>query len=246
MQDFTNFNPNVQNQGNTSGLALTGEAVFFQKVYAWMFVALLVTAGLGWVLSTSETWLRLMINVGLVRWGVALAPLILTLYLSARLEHLSSTAIRGFLLAIAAFFGCTLSIVFLVYPTAALVKAFVCTAGIYGAMAAYGLVTKRSLQAMGSFLYMGVWGLVIASLINIFFVNSGPMDFVICVIGVLIFAGLTAYDHQKLRVLHFSAVRGGASDEDLTRFALMGSLSLYLDFINLFLFLLRLFGRGND
>lgn len=245
MQDFTNFNPNAQNRGNASELALTAEAVFFQKVYAWMFMALLLTAGLGWMLSTSQAWLQLMLNVGLVRWGVALAPLILTLYLSARLAHLSSTAIRGFLLAIAAFFGATLSIIFLVYPTEALIKAFVCTAGIYGAMAAYGLVTKRSLQALGSFLYMGVWGLIIASVVNLF-VASGPMDFVICVIGVLVFAGLTAYDHQKLRVLHFSAVRDGVGDEDLTRFALMGSLTLYLDFINLFLFLLRLFGRSEN
>lgn len=245
MQDFTNFNPNVQNRGSASELALTAEAVFFQKVYAWMFVALLVTAGLGWVLASSQAWWQLMYNVGAVKWIVALAPLGLALYLSARLEHLSAGAIRGFLLAIAAFFGATLSICFVIYPSAALIKAFVCTAGIYGAMAAYGLLTKRSLQAMGGFLYMAVWGLIIASVVNIF-INSGPMDFVICVIGVLVFSGLTAYDHQKLRVLHFSAVRDGASNDQLTRFALMGSLTLYLDFINLFLFLLRLFGRGND
>lgn len=245
MQDFTNFNPNVPNQGSASQMALTAEAVFFQRVYAWMFIALAVTAGLGWILSTSQAWLQMMLNVGAVRWIVALAPLGLTLYLSARLPHLSTNAIRGFLLAIAAFFGATLSIIFLVYPAPVLIKAFVCTAGIYGAMAAYGLVTKRSLQAMGSFLYMGVWGLIIASVVNIF-VNSGPMDFVICIIGVLIFSGLTAYDHQKLRVMHFAAVKDGAGDDQLNRYALMGSLTLYLDFINLFLFLLRLFGRGND
>ncbi len=245
MQDFTNYTPNQSPQSSMARAALSSEAIFFQRIYGWMFAALAVTAGLAFVLSTSTTWLNLMLSGGVVFWVVGLAPLGLALYLSARIEHLSAGAIRMFLLAIAALFGGTLAVLFVIYPTAAFVKAFVCTAGIYGAMAAYGLVTKRSLQAWGSFLFMGVVGLILASIVNMF-IKSGPMDFVICIIGVLVFAGLTAYDHQKLRVIHFQVEQQGGGAEMMNRFVMLGALTLYLDFINLFLFLLRIFGRGND
>ena len=244
MQDFTNFNPNQQPTSFTVA-SETSEAVFFQRVYAWMFIALGVTAGLGFALSSSQAWLRFIASSPIF-YVIALAPLGFAFFLSAKLETLSTTAIKGILLTIAACFGATtLAVCFVVYPSTALIKAFVCAAGIYGAMAVYGLVTKRSLQAMGGFLLMGVVGLIIASVVNIF-VKSGPMDFVICVIGVLLFAGLTAYDHQKLRVMFFSASQAGAGEETLVRYGLMGSLTLYLDFLNLFLFLLRLFGRGDE
>lgn len=245
MQDFTNFNPNRQPQSYAVARA-SSEAAFFHRVYAWMFIAMAVTAGLGFVLSNSVAWLTLLSKGGVAFWLIALAPLGFAFYLGSKFETLSTGAIKGFLLAIAACFGATtLTVCFVAYPSTALIKAFVCAAGIYGAMAVYGLVTKRSLQAMGGFLMMGLVGLIIASVVN-WFVQSGPMDFVICVIGVLLFSALTAYDHQKLRVMFFSATEAGAEEETLVRYALMGSLTLYLDFLNLFLFLLRLFGRSND
>ncbi|MDL2259894.1 Bax inhibitor-1/YccA family protein [Deltaproteobacteria bacterium OttesenSCG-928-K17] len=245
MQDFTNYSPNTQNSGALAQDAIRSEAAFFQKTYAWMFAALAVTTGVAFVLSSSNAWLNFLRQGGFAYWAVALLPLGLAWYVGSKVESLAPSAIAGFLLAIGASFGLTLSVVFVIYPTAALVKAFICTAGIYGAMAVYGMVTKRSLQAMGSFLFMGLVGLIIASIVNLF-IKSGPMDFVICVIGVLLFSALTAYDHQKLRVMHFSAVSVGADNDTLARYALMGSLTLYLDFLNLFLFLLRIIGRADD
>lgn len=245
MQDFTNYNPNRKPQSYAVA-SESSEAAFFQRVYAWMFIAMAVTAGLGFVLSNSVAWLTMLSKGGPIFWLLALAPFGLAIFLGSKYETLSTGAIKGLLLAIAACFGATtLTVCFVVYPSTALVKAFVCAAGIYGAMAAYGLVTKRSLQSMSGFLMMGLVGLIIASVIN-WFTQSSSMDFVICVIGVLLFSALTAYDHQKLRVMFFSATQAGAEEETLVRYSLMGSLTLYLDFLNLFLFLLRLFGRSND
>jgi FtsH-binding integral membrane protein len=177
---------------------------------------------------------------------VIFAELGVVFYLSARLHSLTPEAAKGLFLAYAALNGLVFSVLVLVYPSYAFVKAFICTAGIYGAMAVYGLVTKRSLQAWGSFLFAGLVGLILASLVNIFWGND-TMDLAICVLGVLIFAGLTAYDHQSLRVMHYSlgsqGLAGREAAEAESRIVVMGALKLYLDFINIFLYLLRLFGR---
>jgi FtsH-binding integral membrane protein len=219
--------------------ALTSEAAFFMRVYVWMFAGLLTTTAVSLILSQSLAWLRLVYSSKFVFLAIFGIQIGLVLVISRLRDTLAPAALKALFLVYAASFGLTVSLLIRVYPGAAFFKAFLSCTSIYGAMAVYGLVTKRSLQGLGSFLFMGLVGLIIASLVN-FFVASSAMDFVICVVGVLIFAGLTAYDHQKLRVIH----AGGFADSDgETRSVISGALELYLDFINLFLFLLRLFGR---
>ena len=244
MQDFTKYNPNPQSAGVRQAV-LSGEALFFQRIYAWMCAGLALTAGMAFVLSTSEGWIRFLVQNQWVLWVAVIIQLGLVFYLSARINSLTLGAARGLFMAYAAVTGATFSVLLLVYPTYAFIKAFVCTAGLYGAMALYGVLTKRSLEAWGSFLFMGIIGIILASVVNMF-VKSGPLDLTICIIGVLIFAGLTAYDHQKLRVQYFALEQkaGGLELADIEgRAVIMGALTLYLDFINLFLMLLRLFGR---
>ena len=243
MQDFTKYNPNPQSAGVRQA-ALSSEALFFQRIYAWMCAGLALTAGVAFVLSTSEGWITFLIRNQWALWVAVIVQLGLVFYLSARINNLALGTARSLFMAYAAVTGLTFSVLLLVYPSYAFIKAFVCTAGIYGAMALYGVLTKRSLEAWGSFLFMGVIGIILASVVNMF-VKSGPLDMTICIIGVLIFAGLTAYDHQKLRVQYFALQNVGGFDaaEVEGRAVIMGALTLYLDFINLFLMLLRLFGR---
>jgi FtsH-binding integral membrane protein len=221
---------------------MTAEAAFFQKVYAWMCGALALTALTGYLLAHSAAWIRFLTGSSMAAVLIIVCQLGLVMAISFMYSRLSSTAIRGLFLVYAASIGCTLSIVLLVYPPIVIFKAFISASAVYGAMAAYGLVTKRSLQGWGSFLFMGLIGVIIASIVNVF-ARSQMMDFVICIVGVIVFAGLTAYDHQKLRVIHAGGF--GNADEE-SKAVSMGALQLYLDFINIFFFLLRLFGRGGD
>jgi FtsH-binding integral membrane protein len=217
----------------------TSEAVFFQKIYTWMCAAVAVSALTGYLLANSYSWVRFLFTTSFAWIGVFIVQIGLVLAINYLVNKVSSAAIKCMFLLFAVSMGATISVVLLVYPSPVISKAFFCAAGVYGAMAVYGLVNKRSLQAWGSFLFMGLIGLIIASLVN-FILGSTMMDFVICVVGVLIFAGLTAYDHQKLRVIH----AGGFQDaETESKAVTMGALELYLDFINIFLFLVRLFGR---
>lgn len=242
MQDFTNYNPN--SQSGYSSVAVSSEAAFFQRIYSWMFFGLALTAGIAYILMHSQAWISFLVSNSFALIGAGVVQLGMVFYLSARINSMTPSSAKLLFLGYAAVTGATFSVIGLIYPPLVIFKAFISTAGVYGAMAAYGLVTKRSLQAWGSFLYMGVWGLIIASVVNIF-MKSGPMDFVICVIGVLVFAGLTAYDHQKLRVIHATGLNG-LSDDSVSRVVIIGALTLYVDFINLFLFLLRLFGSNRD
>ena len=245
MQDFTNFNPNQQ-PGSFAVVSENSEAAFFQRVYAWMFAALGVTALVGFLMSRVEPWVYFLLTSPLLVWlAVAMLPVGMAFYLRTKVESMSPGAVKGWLMAIAAGFGATtLTVCFALYKGPAFITAFVCAASIFGAMAVYGLVTKRSLQAWGSFLLMGVVGLLVAMGLNLFLQN-GPLDYVICIVGVIVFAGLTAYDHQKLRVMYFSATSEGADEDTLVRYGLMGSLALYIDFLNLFVFLLRLVGHDD-
>jgi len=246
MQDFTKYSPNQQQPGGFVRVADHSEALFFQRIYTWMFAGLLLTAGTAYVLMHSAAWISFLTGSSFALIGACIVQVGLVFFLSAKINDLTPSLAKLIFMIYAAVTGATFSVIGLIYSPAIIFKAFVSTAGVYGAMAVYGLVTKRSLEGLGSFLFMGLVGLIIASLVNLF-VQSGPMDLVICVIGVLIFAGLTAYDHQKLRVIFFGFEQSGeTNDDNISRVVIMGALTLYLDFINLFLFLLRLFGRGND
>ncbi|KQN73732.1 Bax inhibitor-1/YccA family protein [Devosia sp. BK] len=173
-----------------------------------------------------------------LQWVVMLAPLAFVLVLSFGINKLSVTAAQGVFWAFAAVMGLSLSSIFLVYTDASIAKVFFITAATFGAMSLYGYTTKRDLTGMGNFLMMGLIGIIIASIVNIF-MQSSMMEFIISVVGVLIFTGLTAYDTQKIKESYSSAY--GA--EAMAKNAIMGALSLYLDFINLFMMLLRLFGN---
>ncbi|MBD8555454.1 Bax inhibitor-1/YccA family protein [Rhizobium sp. CFBP 8762] len=175
-----------------------------------------------------------------LRWIVMLAPLGMVFFLSFRVNSLSVPAARTAFWVYAGLMGLSLSSILLVYTTASIVQTFFVTAASFGALSLYGYTTKKNLSAMGSFLIMGLFGLIIASLVNIF-LQSSALNFAVSAIGVLIFAGLTAYDTQKIKEMYFD----GDDAQVIGRKAIMGALTLYLDFINLFMFLLRFMGNRN-
>jgi len=215
------------------------ELTFIQRVFSWMAVGLTVTGAVAAVIGTSvdESWWEN--NSGLML-GLIILELAVVFGLIFLINRISSA------LAIAAFFfysalnGVTLSIIFAVYTAASIAATFFVTAGMFGAMAAYGYVTKRDLSKLGSILFMALIGLILASIVNIFLANDA-LYWIITYAGVAIFAGLTAYDMQKIKAMQ--AAGADADSEQGKKAAIMGALALYLDFINLFLFLLRIFGR---
>ena len=204
-------------------------------VYRWMTLGLAVTAVIAYSVATSEAALRLVIGNRFVFFGLIIAEFGLVMALSAAANRLSMATAGGLFLLYSALNGATLSVVLLAYTGSSVATAFVTTAGTFGAMSVYATVTRRDLSSWGTFLFMGLVGVVIASLVNLF-LQSGLMSFVISCVSVVVFTGLTAYDTQKLRAL---ARSGGGS----AAMSVNGALALYLDFVNLFLALLRLFGR---
>ena len=176
-----------------------------------------------------------------LQWVVMLAPLALVFFLSFRIDKMSVSAAQGTFWAYAALLGVSLSSILLVYTAASITQTFFVTAASFGALSLYGYTTKRDLTGMGSFLVMGLFGIILASIVNIFLKSSG-LEFAISIIGVLVFSGLTAWDTQKIKEMYFDA------DDEVTygRKAVMGALTLYLDFINLFLFLLRFLGNNRN
>ena len=171
-------------------------------------------------------------------WVVMLAPLGIVLYMSFGIRRMSAAKAQGTFWVFAALMGASLSSIFLVYTGASITRVFFITAGTFGAMSIYGYTTKRDLTKMGSFLMMGLIGIIIASIVNMF-MKSAMMYYVISILGVLIFVGLTAYDTQKIKNMYLASDSG----EIMGKKAVMGALTLYLDFINLFIMLLRLFGQ---
>jgi hypothetical protein len=210
------------------------ERRFMASVYRWMTLGLGLTALVAFSVATSEAALRLIVGNRLVFFGLILAELGLVVALSAAAARMSSAAAGGLFLLYSALNGATLSVVLLVYTGASVALAFVSTAGTFAAMSVYATVTRKDLSSWGSFLFMGLVGVVIASLVNLF-LNSSMVTFVVSCMSVVVFTGLTAYDTQKLRAF---ARAGGATGA----MAVNGALALYLDFVNLFLALLRLFG----
>ena len=213
----------------TTGLVLTGFiAYFFGKasVEAYLPQGVVLTP-LG----------NALFNSGLA-WVIMLAPLGFVFYLSARIHKMSFSAAQITFWIFASIMGLSLASIFIQFTGESIARVFFITAGTFGAMSLYGYTTKRDLTKLGGFLFMGLIGIILASIVNIF-LQSGPMAFAISVIGVLVFVGLTAYDTQNIKNMYF----GGDSEEIGSKKALMGALKLYLDFINLFILLLQLFGQ---
>ena len=213
----------------TTGLVLTGFIAYF---FGKASVAAFTPNG---VILTSLG--QALFNSGL-SWIVMLAPLGFVFYLSARINKMSVSSAQITFWLFASIMGLSLASVFVQFTGASIARVFFITAGTFAAMSLYGYTTKRDLTKLGGFLFMGLIGIILASIVNIF-VQSGPMAFVISIIGVLVFVGLTAYDTQTIKNMYYA----GDSDSVGSKKALMGALRLYLDFINLFILLLQLFGQ---
>ncbi|MFM8423132.1 MAG: Bax inhibitor-1/YccA family protein [Candidatus Fonsibacter sp.] len=179
-------------------------------------------------------------NSGLM-WVIALAPLGVVMWMSFGLAKMSASKAQTLFWVFAALMGASLSSIFMVYVGASIARVFFITAGTFAAMSLYGYTTKSDLSKLGSFLMMGLIGIIIASIVNIF-LKSSQMEFIISILGVLIFVGLTAYDTQKIKDMYFD----GGDSEVMAKKSIMGALTLYLDFINLFIMLLRVFGQRRD
>ena len=216
--------------------------VFLAKVFNWMAMGLALTGVIAWMTATSG--LAMAIVASPVFIILILAELGMVFYLSARIEKIQSGTATGLFLGYAVLNGLTLSAIFLAYTTASIGGTFLITAGMFGAMAVYGMVTKRDLSGMGSFMFMGLIGIIIASIVNIF-LKSSSLYWAISVIGVLVFVGLTAWDVQKIKTMGEQGImeQGEAA---IRKGSIIGALALYLDFINLFLMLLRFFGGSRD
>jgi FtsH-binding integral membrane protein len=223
-----------------SAVSAERATAFLRKVYGWMFVGLGVTAAVALGVAGSPTLLQTIFQNKLVFFGLIAAELGLVFYLSARVNKLAPGTASGLFLLYSALNGATLAFIFLAYTGTSIATTFAVAAGMFGALALYGSTTKRSLAGVGQFMFMGLIGLILASLVG-FFVKSDGLQFVISVVGVLVFTGLTAWDAQRLK-----AMAAALPDGQVGSYAVVGALSLYLDFINLFLFLLRFLGGRRD
>ena len=213
-----------------SGVLLTGVVALF------LFKMSVVTGPNGEILSLTNLG-NSIYNSGLA-WIIMLAPLGIVFYMSFGIAKMSASKAQTVFWIFAGLMGASLSSIFLAYTGTSITRVFFITAGTFGAMSIYGYTTKRDLTKLGSFLFMGLIGIIIASLVNIF-LKSSMMYFIISIIGVLVFVGLTAYDTQKIKNMYLASDSG----ELIGKKAVMGALTLYLDFINLFIMLLRLFGQ---
>jgi uncharacterized protein len=218
------------------------------RVYNYMAIGLVLTGITSWVVANTA-----LVNVffsvdsagrlgpTLLGWVGIIAPLGLVMLLSFRIGKMSVGAAQATFWGYAALMGVSLATIFFAYTLTSITQVFIITAGTFGAMSLWGYTTKRDLTGMGSFLFMGLIGLILASIVNMF-LGSSAMGFAISVIGVLIFTGLTAYDTQKIKEIYYVGDDGAVAG----RKAIMGALRLYLDFVNLFLMMLRLFGQSRN
>lgn len=220
----------------------TAFPALMRKVFVWMTLALAITGLTAYGVATSPTILSLIFSSKVTFFGLIIAEFALVFAISGAINRLSlSTATLLFILY-SVINGATLSTIFFAFSVATIGKVFFITAGTFGAMALVGYTTKTNLTSMGKLLFMALLGIIIASVVNIFVASSG-LDLILSYVGVLVFVGLTAYDTQKIKQMCQAAPDAGESTQKL---ALIGALSLYLDFINLFLYLLRIFGNNRD
>jgi hypothetical protein len=217
-----------------------GLRAYMLRVYNYMAIGLALTgvAAYGtFALAVNKQAFAELIYASPLRWVIILAPLAMVFFLSFRIHKMSATAAQTTFWIYAAMVGLSLSSIFLIYTQQSITQVFFITAASFGALSLFGYTTKRDLSGWGSFLFMGLIGIIIASLVNIWLASSA-LAFAVSVIGVLVFAGLTAYDTQQIKEMYYA----GDDGEVVGRKAVMGALRLYLDFINLFLMLLQLFG----
>ncbi len=220
-----------------------GLRTHMNKVYGLMSVAMIVTGLVAYAFGSSEALLSILrdpitLRPNVLGWIVMFAPLGMVMFMGAAVNRMSQAGAQLFFYVFAALMGLSISWIFAVYTDASITKTFFVTAISFASLSLYGYTTKKDISAWGSFLIMGVVGLIIAMIVNIF-LQSAALDFAVSALGVLIFAGLTAYDTQKIKTMYLQAAQTGA---ETGKMAIFGALTLYLDFINLFMFLLRFMG----
>ncbi len=233
-----NSNPNAlpRSAGAVRDGAIDGLQAYMRAIYNMMAGGLAVTGAVAW-LSFDQGLYQRIAGTPLI-WVALLAPLVMVIFLSVRIQKMSLSAARMTYWSYAALMGVSLAGIFLMYAHDSIARVFFITAGTFGAMSFYGYTTKKDLTGWGSFLMMGLIGVIIASVVNLF-LKSSALQFAVSVAGVVVFVGLTAYDTQKIKAIYAE----GEAEETVGKKVVMGALTLYLDFINLFLMLLRLFGN---
>ncbi|MCA6220141.1 Bax inhibitor-1/YccA family protein [Photorhabdus antumapuensis] len=228
-----------RSNGSIIQQAGTGLQTYMAQVYGWMTCGLLLTAFVAWYVSQNQNVVEYIFSNSVVFYGLVIAQLGLVFVLSGMINRMGASLATGLFMLYSALTGLTLSGIFKIYTGGSIATTFVVTAGMFGALSFYGYTTKRSLSGLGSFLFMGLIGIILASLVN-FWLKSEALMWAVTYIGVVIFAGLTAYDTQKLKEMGEDL---DVNDkENLRKFSIVGALTLYLDFINMFLMLLRIFG----
>jgi FtsH-binding integral membrane protein len=224
----------------TSAAAAERVTTFLRAVYGWMCVGLGITAFVAYSIASSPALVGTLVANQILFLGLFLAQLGVVFFLSARVDRLAPGTATGLFVLYSALTGVTLSVILIAYTGASVASTFVVTAGMFGALAVYGTTTSRSLAGVGQFVFMGLIGLVLASVLAMFWRNAA-LEFLISVVGVIVFTGLTAWDAQRLRQMATSI-----PGEKLGSYAILGALSLYLNFVNLFLFLLRFMGGRRE
>ena len=213
--------------------------VLMRKVYTWMALALVITGVCAYGVAASPTLIMAIFSSKMTVYGLLIAELALVIFISARIDRLSLSTATLLFTVYAALNGVTLSAIFLLYDITTIGQVFFITAGTFGAMAFFGYTTKKDLSVIGHTLYMALIGLILATVVNLFMQNA-MLDYILSYIGVGVFVGLTAWDSQKIKRILSEMPDAG---EEAQKFALLGALTLYLDFINLFLYLLRIFSK---
>ncbi len=223
----------------TSPTEVMRQQSILTRVYAWMFAGLLVTGAIAMLVASTSVGLFLMSSPW-IYFGLFIAQIALVFYLSVRIHKMAAPMATGIFLAYSALMGLTLSTIFMVYTQASIATTFFVTGGTFGVMSLYGYTTKQDLTKIGNLLIMALIGFVLASIVNIF-LRSEMLYWITTYVGILIFVGLIAWDTQKIK--RIAAEVTGSDDATIQRVAIIGALMLYLDFINLFLLLLRIFGN---
>jgi hypothetical protein len=213
--------------------------VLMRKVYVWMTLALVITGATAYGVATSPGLMMAIATNKLLFWGLIIAEFGLVVAISAAINKLSLTTATLLFVLYSVINGATLSFIFAIYTMSSIASVFFITAGTFAVMAVIGYTTKKDLTSMGKILFMALIGIIIATVVNIFLKSTG-LEMIVSYLGVLIFVGLTAYDSQKIKQMLLMAPDAG---EGAQKLALLGALSLYLDFVNLFIYLLRIFGR---
>ncbi len=239
------------NQFNISGntnysYSDASSRTFMSSVFSWMFFALMVTSIAAWWFASEPSLLQMLIGetgkLSLLGWVVTLAPLGFVMLMSFAFNKLSYSTLVILFIVYSALVGVSFSFILLAYTLSSIFTTFAITAGMFGTMAFVGYTTKTDLTSFGRIMFMGLVGIIIASLVN-FFMHSSTLDYIISYVGVAVFTGLTAYDVQKIKMIGQGTVYGSENSKKLS---ILGALTLYLDFINLFLMLLRLFGNRRE